>query len=96
MASHSSGSPPPHLSDVVAIAAGSNHSVALTRQGTIVAWGQNGFGQSTVPAGLSEVVAIDAVDSYTHALKSDGTLVGMGKWFAGTAFVPAGPPAGLT
>src|SRR5206468_883512 len=33
--------------------------------GTVVAWGYNGFGQTTVPAGLSGVTAIAAGDGHT-------------------------------
>ena len=40
----------------------------LTQGGTVVAWGDNGFGQTTVPAGLSGVVAIAATGKHTVAL----------------------------
>jgi alpha-tubulin suppressor-like RCC1 family protein len=38
---------------VVGVAAGGNHSLALTSDGTVVAWGRNIEGQCTVPANLS-------------------------------------------
>ncbi len=41
----------------------------LTQGGTVVAWGYNGNGQTTVPAGLSGVVAIAAGEYHTVALK---------------------------
>ena len=44
-------------------------SVALKQDGTVVAWGGNGSGQTTVPAGLSGVVAIAAGWGNTVALK---------------------------
>ena len=44
---------PAGLSGVSAIAARRNHTVALKTDGTVVAWGDNGNGQTTVPAGLS-------------------------------------------
>jgi len=66
-------------SGVVAIAAGSYHSVALKSDGSVVAWGDNTFGQTSVPAGLQTmVVAIAAGYDHTVALKSDGTVVTWG------------------
>ena len=41
----------------------------LTQGGTVVAWGKNDDGQTTVPAGLSGVVAIAAGRDHTVALK---------------------------
>jgi alpha-tubulin suppressor-like RCC1 family protein len=41
---------PSGLSNVVAIAAGSLHSLALTAKGRVVAWGSNGFNQTDVPS----------------------------------------------
>jgi len=43
----------------------------LTQGGTVVAWGYNDQGQTTVPAGLSGVVAIAAGGAHTVALKLD-------------------------
>ena len=58
--------------------------------GTVVAWGDNGFGQTTVPAGLSGVTAIAAGGSHTVALKNDGTVVAWGYNGDGQRTVPAG------
>jgi hypothetical protein len=44
---------PAGLSDAVALAAGAYHSLALKADGTVVAWGSNGDGQTDVPAGLA-------------------------------------------
>jgi hypothetical protein len=66
------------LSNVTAIAAGSFHSLALKIDGTVVAWGDNSQGQSTVPPGLSGVTAIAAYENYSLALKSDSTIMGWG------------------
>ena len=70
--------PPPGLSNVVAIAAGAYHGVALNVDGTVAAWGDNYYGQTNVPFGLSNVVAIAAGFIHTLALKSDGTVVAWG------------------
>jgi alpha-tubulin suppressor-like RCC1 family protein len=70
---------PGGLVDVVALAAGLNHSLALRSNGTVVAWGDNRYGQTNVPPGLSGVVAIAAGQgNHSLALKSDGTVVAWG------------------
>ena len=82
---------PAGLSDVVAIAAGNLHTVALKTDGTVVAWGSNTSGQCNVPVGLSGVVAIAAGSSHTVALKTDGTVV---VW--GASPLQTNVPVGLT
>lgn len=69
---------PPGLANVVAIAAGKNHMLALKNDGTVVAWGLNTFGECNVPAGLAGVVAIAGGFGHSVALKADGTVVGWG------------------
>jgi alpha-tubulin suppressor-like RCC1 family protein len=65
---------PAGLTDVVAVAAGGAHTVALKADGTVVAWGYNDFGQTSGGADLSDVVAIAAGAYHTVALKADGTV----------------------
>ena len=62
----------------------------LTQGGTVVAWGYNSSGQTTVPVGLRGVVAIAAGDYHTVALKQDGTVVAWGENHSGKTRVPAG------
>src|SRR5439155_517116 len=81
---------PAGLSNVVGIAAGLYHSLALRSDGTVAAWGNNTFGQATVPAGLDNVVAIDAGHDHSLALQGDGTVVAWGNNTVGQATVPAG------
>jgi hypothetical protein len=59
------------LSNVVAVAAGNNHSVALLRDGTIRAWGWNGSGQTDVPPSASNVRAIASGLDHCLALLGD-------------------------
>jgi alpha-tubulin suppressor-like RCC1 family protein len=70
---------------VTSVAGGSNFSLALKSDGTVLAWGNSGWGQlgrgsydsSTIPvqvSGLSGVTAIAAGDLHGLALKSDGTV----------------------
>lgn len=63
---------PGDLTNVIAIAAGYEHAVALREDGTVVAWGY-GSGKD-VPVGLSNVVAVSAGYYHTVALMRDGTL----------------------
>ena len=63
----------------MAIAAGEYHSLALKADGTVVAWGDNGYGQTTVPSGLSNVVAIAAGGYHSLALTAEGTGGGVGR-----------------
>jgi hypothetical protein len=87
---------PGGLSGVVAIAAGRDHSLALKSDGTVVAWGNNTSGQSTVPGGLNGVLAIAAGFDHSLALKSDGTTVAWGQIDIGFGnFVTATVPGGL-
>jgi alpha-tubulin suppressor-like RCC1 family protein len=65
------------LTDVVAVSAGMSHSLALRKDGSVVGWGGNRYGASTVPAGLSNVVAVSAI-GYSMALKNDGAVVSWG------------------
>ncbi|AKC82988.1 hypothetical protein IMCC26134_09730 [Verrucomicrobia bacterium IMCC26134] len=66
------------FSGPTAIAAGASHSLALRSDGTIAAWGDNTYGQTTPPAGLSNVVAIAARLYHNLALRGDGTVVAWG------------------
>lgn len=76
------------LTDVVEIAAGANHSLALQRNGTVVGWGRNEFGQAMPPAGLMDVIDIAVGYDHSLALKRDGTVVAWGRNTFGKATVP--------
>jgi alpha-tubulin suppressor-like RCC1 family protein len=71
------------LSNVVGVAAGSNHTVALINSGAVWAWGSNSNGQlgngtttdSNTPlvvGGLSTIMAIAAGNNFTIALQNSG------------------------
>ena len=57
---------PESLQDVVAVAAGVNHSLGVKADGSIVAWGGNDYGQCDVPAPNTGFVAVAA--GYWHGL----------------------------
>jgi hypothetical protein len=57
-----------------------------------VAWGDNQYGQATVPVGLSGVVAVAAGWHHSVALRADGSVVCWGRDEFGATSVPAGLP----
>ena len=59
------------------IATGANHNIGLKADGTVLAAGNNAYGQCEV-SGWSTVVAISVGRSYTVGLKSDGTVIAVG------------------
>ena len=101
---------PPNLGQVVAVAAGVAHSLALRADGTVAVWGAGetndpsdglDFGQSMVPAGLSNVVAVSAGYLHNLALRSNGTVVAWGAGLTndagyGVNFGQSIVPAGLS
>jgi hypothetical protein len=62
------------LNNVVALCAGSSHSLALESDGTVVLWGNNYFGQSTVPAGLQRLDGIASGSLFNLGLFSPPAL----------------------
>jgi hypothetical protein len=73
---------PVGLQGVIAVSAGRRyrlpHSLALRNDGTVVAWGWNEDGQTSVPSGLNDVIAIAAGNAHSLALREDGTVVAWG------------------
>jgi hypothetical protein len=57
---------------------------------SVVAWGSNVLGSTTVPEGLTRVTAVAAGMNHSVALKYDGTVVAWGGNMFGQAAVPAG------
>src|SRR5205809_545314 len=75
----------PIVASAASVATGTYHSIVLRNDGTVWAWGYNGYGQlgdtsntnRTAPVlvtGLSGVTAIAAGDYHSLAVKSDGTV----------------------
>jgi len=72
-----------------AVAGGDSFSMALKYDGTVVAWGGSGNGETVISAGLSNVVAIAAGGFYGLELRADGTVFGSGGAVAGLSDVVA-------
>ncbi len=83
-----------NLSEVKAVAAGGDHSLALMKNGTVEAWGDNEEGQlgdgttvsSDVPVtvtGLHEVVEVAAAEKFSLALLANGKVMAWGTNRAG-------------
>jgi hypothetical protein len=68
---------PPGLTDVVAVAAGSEN-VALKSDGTVVAWRHDGTPSTDVPDGLSGVIRVASSTTHNLVARNDGTVVTWG------------------
>jgi hypothetical protein len=82
--------PPPGLSNVVAMVSGTSHTLALRSDGTVVAWGAANSGRTAVPVGLSNVVGVAGGNLHSLVVKSDGTVVTWGGSDYGQTVIPAG------
>jgi hypothetical protein len=65
-------------SDVVAIAAGNYHLLALTKDGKVLAVGSNAAGQCNTES-ITGAVAIAVGDNHSLILLSDGTVIALGR-----------------
>jgi alpha-tubulin suppressor-like RCC1 family protein len=59
---------------VVAITGGDYHYLALRSDGTVSAWGYNGYGQTNVPPDATNFVGIAAGTGHSLGLRADGTI----------------------
>ena len=80
---------PASMTNIAAIAAGPDFSVALNTNGTVVAWGDNCAGQTNVPTGLTNVTQISAGYYHSLALKNNGTVTAWGANYWGISDTPA-------
>jgi hypothetical protein len=89
------------LSNIAALATGAQayKGLAVKSDGAVVAWGDNLYGQTNLPAGLSNVLAGAVGNRHSLAIKNDGTVVGWGSNYdpespgnpyVGQATVPSG------
>ncbi|HET7624831.1 MAG TPA: hypothetical protein VFM25_06150, partial [Verrucomicrobiae bacterium] len=62
------------------ISAGSFHSLAIRKDRTLVAWGQDQFGQTNIPSKLARVPVLDIAAGNVHCLARlwNGTVAAWG------------------
>lgn len=86
---------PPGVTNLIAVAAGYNHVLALGSDQKVTTWVRTGISQSTVtniPASVSNVIAIAAGGNVSMALRSNGTVVAWGL----NTFLQTNVPPGLS
>jgi hypothetical protein len=66
---------PAAVTNVVSVAAGEDHALALRADGTVVAWNSAGVLQTDTPPSLTNVVMIAAGTGHNLAMTADGTVV---------------------
>ncbi len=71
------------------IAAGGSHNLGLRSNGTVIAWGDNTYGQTNVPSSATNIIAIAASGSHSLALLSNGTVIAWGDNTYGQTNVPS-------
>ncbi|MFF2887867.1 RCC1 domain-containing protein [Paenibacillus sp. NPDC057967] len=82
---------PAATKEIVSVSVSSNqHALAVKKDGTVIAWGNNNYGEATVPSGLRNVTAVAAGYEYSLALSQDGKVTGWGNNRLGFIEVPEG------
>ena len=69
---------PSNLSNVTKVSVGGTHSLALTKQGYVTAWGANDSGQCDVPVWLTDVEQIAAGGLFSLAKLRNGKVISWG------------------
>ncbi|MBX7207486.1 MAG: choice-of-anchor D domain-containing protein [Verrucomicrobiaceae bacterium] len=87
--------PPSPLPLLLDVAAGYQHTLALTVSHKVIAWGSDAEGQLTQPPCLHDVVAIAAGAYHSLVLNRDGTIAAWGRNWDGETDVP-GDLSGIT
>jgi hypothetical protein len=77
------------LTNVIAIASGYYHMLALKEDGKVLAWSSS-YDQTNIPPYVSNAVAIAAGGFHNLGLKADGTVMCWGSGFYNSTAVPPG------
>jgi hyaluronate lyase len=81
---------PTDLTNLVAIAAGAYHNLALRTDGTILGWGYDDEGECEPPPTLHDAIAIAAGGYHSLAIKANHTVIAWGANEFGQITVTAG------
>lgn len=76
--------------DIEYISAGINHAMAIISDSTVIAWGDNSAGQSTVPTTLTNAYSLATGMYHSMALDDAGTIWGWGSNKSGQLNIPTG------
>jgi alpha-tubulin suppressor-like RCC1 family protein len=76
------------LQSVVSIAAGDFHCAALTREGSIVCWGDNEYNKCVVSSDIEKVVAVSCGSDHTAVVLTNGQVICWGCTSSGQCQVP--------
>ncbi|MDD2331126.1 MAG: chitobiase/beta-hexosaminidase C-terminal domain-containing protein [Candidatus Cloacimonetes bacterium] len=79
----------PVYQDIIDMAAGSYHGLAIRSDKSLLAWGYNGEGQTNVPSG-TDYIRVAAGYYHSLALRQNGSLVAWGRNNEGQCNVPSG------
>ena len=90
---------PPDAEDALyQVVSGTRHVSVLRTDGVVLGWGDNQYGQSSIPPNLSQpramtdtlrIVALAAGTNHTLALRANGAIVGWGNNDAGQLTIPS-------
>ncbi len=75
--------------DIQYMVAGVNHALAVISDSTVIAWGDNSEGQSTVPSTLTDVYSIANGTYHSMAIDTSGTIWAWGSNKSGQLNIPA-------
>ncbi|REK76290.1 hypothetical protein [Paenibacillus paeoniae] len=82
---------PAGTKDIVAVSVSRNqHALAVKKDGSVIAWGNNNYGEASVPSGLLNVTAVAAGYEYSLALSQDGKVTAWGTTRLGFTKLPDG------
>jgi len=79
----------PNFLNAVSGATGGYSALSLQPNGTVSAWGENGFGNLNVPGTATNVVSVAASDYNCLALRADNTVIAWGAAQSGINKVPS-------